>query len=213
MTSKYELSTARSQLLDFVRDAYPKTFEGLSPSKGLGESAFSGPTPHPNEVLNLFVQQKFTSALPFAYYMAARGGIKSLMDGSLPRTATLPLGVLQSATQGLVVLRELEFSETHRLIYKPETSPLCSTATCPSRNRIGPVALDAYRKVFDHVVDSSRFGTKVLQVPELYVDCGGELQCVGGDICRSCVEKWEFGHADLRRKVWTKLPEVFGLKG
>ena len=213
ITSKYELPTVRSQLLEFVREAYPETFEGLSPSRLLGESVFSGPTPHPNEVLNLFVQQNLTSALPVAYYMAARRGIDSLMDGSLPPSATLPSGVLQSTMKGLMALRELELGETHRLIFEPETPPLCSTSKCPSRTRTGPVALDAYRKVFDHVVGSSQFGTKVLQVPEFYEDCEGELQCIGSNICHNCVEGWEVRHASLRKKVWGKLPEVFGLKG
>ena len=189
-------------------------FEGISPSRPLGESVFSGPTPHPNEVLNLFVQENLTSALPVAYYMAARRGIDSaLMGGSLPRSATLSAGVLQSAMKGLVALRELELSETHRLIFEPENPPLCSTLKCPSRTRTGPVALEAYRKVFNHVVGSSQFGTKVLQVPEFYEDRGGKLQCIGGDICHNCVEGWEIKHAGLRKKVWGELPEVFGLKG
>ena len=213
MASKYELPTVRSQLLEFVRDAYPETFEGLSPSKALGGSVFSGPAPHPNEVLNLFIQQGLTSALPIAYYMAARRGISSLMDRRLPRSTTLPLDVLQSVTQGLMALRELELIETHRLIFEPEASPLCSTLTCPSRNRTGPVALDAHRRVFNCVVGSSRFGTKVLQVPEFYVYHGGVRLAFDNDFCPECVEGWKFGHADLRRKVWAKLPEVFGLEG
>ena len=213
MTSKYELHTVRSQLLEFVRDAYPETFEELPPSGPLGESAFSGPTPHPNEVLNLFIQQELTSALPTAYYMLALRGIDSLTDGTLPRSAILPSGVLRSATLGLIGLRELELNQTNHLIYGSETLPPCSTSMCLLRNPTGPEALDAYRKVSNHIVGSHRFRTKLLQVPEFYVDCGGELQCVGGDICRSCVEKWEFGHADLRRKVWAKLPEPFRLKG
>jgi hypothetical protein len=89
MTTKYEMPTVRSQLLEVVRDAYPETFEGLTPSKPLGESVFSGPTPHPNVVLNLFVQQKLTSALPMAYYMATRKGVNLLMGEHLPRNATL----------------------------------------------------------------------------------------------------------------------------
>ena len=56
ITAKYELSTVQSQLLGLVRYAYPETFEGLVPSKPLGESVFSRPTPHPNEVFNLFLQ-------------------------------------------------------------------------------------------------------------------------------------------------------------
>ena len=80
VTTKYGMPDVRSQLLQVVRDAYPETFEGLGSSKPLGESIFSGPTPHPNEVLNLFVQQNLTSALPMAYYMATRRGPKSLMS-------------------------------------------------------------------------------------------------------------------------------------
>ena len=135
------------------------------------------------------------------------------MDGSLPRSAVLPPGVLQSAMKGLMTLRELELGETRRLLFEPETTPPCSTSKCPSRTRTSPVTLGAYRKVFNHVVGSSRFGTKVLQVPEFYVDCGGELQCVGGDVCSNCVEGWEVRHANLRKEAWVKLPEVFGLRG
>jgi len=98
----------RSRILDVVGDAYPETFEGLAPSKQLGESVFSGPTPHLNEVLNLFVQQKLTSALPMAYYMAARRGVDSLMDRHLPASARLSPNVLQVAIRGLLALREME---------------------------------------------------------------------------------------------------------
>ena len=37
ITAKYELPAVRSQLLEAVRDGYPQTFEGLVPSKPLGE--------------------------------------------------------------------------------------------------------------------------------------------------------------------------------
>ena len=62
ITTKYEMPAVRPQLLKVARDAYPETFEGVTPTKSLGESVFSGPTPHPNEVLNLFVRQNLTSA-------------------------------------------------------------------------------------------------------------------------------------------------------
>jgi hypothetical protein len=207
------MPAVRSQLLDTIRDAYPETFEGLTPSKPLGESVFSGPTPHPNTVLNLFVQQKITSALPMAYYMASRRGVNSLMGRHLPRSSTLSPGVLQSAIEGLMALRELELNETHCLVFGPKVSNPCSTPNCPLRTPTGPGALEAYRKIFDHIVGPSQLGTRVLQVPEFYEDRGGELQCVSPSICASCVEKWEFGHADLRKKAWAMLPAVFGLKG
>ena len=112
----------RSQLLEVIRDVYPETFEGLGPSKLLGECVFSGPIPHPNEVLNLFVQQNLTSALPMAcdYYMASRGGPDSSMDRDLPRDATLSPRILQSAIKGLMALREVELDGTHRLIFDPK---------------------------------------------------------------------------------------------
>jgi len=212
ITAKYEMTAVRSQMLEVVRDAYPETFEKLGPSKPLGESVFSGRTPHPNEVLNLFVQQGLTSALPMAYYMATRRGPSSLMDRSLPRNATLSPEVLQSAITGLMALRELELNETHRMIFEPKGSRPCSASNCPSRTPTGPAALEAYRTAFDRIVGSSQFGTKVLQVPEFYEDCGGELQCFGPGICGGCVERWESGHAELRKEAWAALPRIFGLK-
>ena len=202
----------RSQILEVVRDAYPETFEGLSPSKLLGERVFSGRTPHPNEVLNFFVQQGLTSALPMAYYMATRRGPDSLIGRHLPQNTALPTETLQSAIRGLMTLRQAELKETHDLIFGPKGSHPCSALDCPSRTPTVAVALEAYRKVFDHVVDSSQLGTKVLEVPEFYEDRGGDLRCIGPGICSSCVERWESGHAELRKKVWVALPDAFGLR-
>jgi len=207
------MPTIRSQILEVIRGAYPETFEGLGSSKPLGESVFSGQTPHPNEVLNLFVQQRLTPALPMAYYMATRRGVNSLMDGHLPRNATLPPEVLQSAIRGLIALREAELNETHDLIFALKGSRPCPTPNCPSRTPTSPAALAAYHKVFDRIVGSSQLGgTKVLQVPEFYEDRDGELQCIGPGICSGCVERWESGHAELRKKTWAALTGVFGLK-
>ena len=203
----------RSQLLDIVHDAYPETFEGLTPSKFLGEKIFGKPTPHPNEVLNLFVQQKLTSALPMAYYMATRRGPDSLMDKRLPWNATLPPEVLQSAIKGLMALREVELNETHRLLFHPKSSCSCSTSTCLLHTPTSPAALDAYQKVFDRVVGSSQFGTNLFQVPKFCEESRDDVQRVGRGICRSCVERWEYGHAELRKKAWAMLPDVFGLSG
>ena len=207
------MSTVRSQLHEVVRDAYPETFEGLTPSKPLGENIFSGPTPHPNAVLNILVQQKLTSALPMAYYMAVRRGLDLLMDKHLPQNATLSPEILQSAIRGLIRLREMERDETYRLIFGPKGSHPCPAPNCPSYAPTGTLTLQAYQKVFDHIVGSSQLGTRVLQVPEFYEDCGSGPQCVSPGICRSCVERWESGHADLRKKAWAKLPDVFGLNG
>ena len=184
----------------------------MDPSRLLGESVFSGPTPHPNEVLNLFVQQKLTSALPMAYYMAARRGLDSLMDRRLAASARLSPGVLQVAIRGLIVLREAELNETHRLIFGPKEAHPCSVSTCPLRTPAGPAALEVYQKVFDHIVGSSRLGMNLLQVPEFHEDRGDGLQHAGFGICSNCVGRWESGHAELRKRAWGMLPGVFGLE-
>ena len=195
-------------MLDVVRDAYPETFEGLAPSKPLGESIFSGPTPHPNEVLNLFVWQKLTSALPMAYYMAARRGLDSLMDRRLPAGARLSPEILQVTIRGLMALREMELKENHRLIIGSKGSRRsCSLSNCPSRNA-SPNVSQAYLEVVDRITDSVHSGTKSLQVLSLRDICGGD--CLG--FCERCVGEWEAGHVDVRRKAWAALPGVFGLK-
>ena len=213
ITTKYEMPAVRSRLLEIVRGAYPETFDGLGPSKALGENVFGGPTPHPNEVLNLFVQQNLRFALPIAYYMAARRGLDSLMDRCLPASARLSREILQVAMRGLTELREVELNETHRMIFGSAISRPCTTSNCPSGAPGGPAALEAYGKVFGHIVGPSLLGTKVLQVPEFYENCGGDVQCVGPGVCSKCVERWESGHAELRKKAWTVLSDVFGLKG
>ena len=202
------MPAVRSQMLDIVRDAYPKTFEGLTPAKPIGESVFVRPTPHPNEVLNLFIQQKLTSALPMAYYMAARRGLNSLMDECLPASARLPLGILRVAATGLLTLREMELNEAYGLILGSKGSRICSQSGCPSRSTTGPGVSEAHQKVIDRMANYAYSGTRLLQVLSMRDVCGDD--CLG--FCKSCVEGWEAGHADVRRKVWDMLPDVFGFK-
>jgi len=208
ITTKYEMTAVRTRILDVVREAYPQTFEGLAPDKPIGERIFSGLTPHPNEVLNLFVQQKLTSALPLAYYMAARRGLDSLMDTRLPTSARLSPDVLRAAMKGLLALREMELKEIHRLVLGSKGSRSCSQPNCPSRNATGPRVSEAHQEVVGRIADSAHSGTKILEVLSLDVCEGG---CAG--FCRSCVEGWEAGHADVRQKVWGTLPGMFGLNG
>ena len=206
ITTKCEIPTVRSQLLEAIRDAYPETFEGLTPTKSIGENAFDGPTPHPNEVLNLFVQQKLTSALPVAYYMAASRGLDSLMDRSLPQSATLSPEILQSAIKVLMALRELELNETYCLVLGSKTSHPCSSSNCPSRTTTGPRVSDAHKKVIGRITNSSRSGTKVLQVLSSSGICEGGSE----EFCETCVKGWEAGHGEVRRRAWNTLSDVSG---
>ena len=208
ITAKYELPAVRSQLLEAVRDGYPRNFGGLVPSKPLGEKIFSGRTPHPNEVLNLFVQQKLTSALPMAYYMAAQRGLHSLMDTRQPASARLPPETLEAAIEGLYALREMDLKESHRLVLGLSTTRLCHSLNCTSPKTVDPRVSDMRHEIVDRITGSSQSGTKILQVLSLGDVCGGDSH----GFCESCVEWWECGRAEVRKKAWAVLPGVFGLK-
>ena len=199
------MPTVRPQLIEAIRDAYPTTFEGLTPTKTLGESVFSGRTPHLNEVLNLFVQQGLTSALAMAYYMAVRRGVDSLMDRSLPQTAVLSPEILQSTIKGFVALRELELNETYCLVLGSTTSH----PNCTSRNTTGPTVSDEHKRVIGRIADSSRSGTKVLQVLVLSSADEG----IPDGFCESCVKGWETRHVEVRKRAWNMLSDMFGLSG
>ena len=202
MATKYEMPAVRSRMLDVVHDAYPAAFEGLIPSKAVGERVFSEPTPHPNEVLDLFVRQGFTSALPVAYYMAVRGGGDLLMGERLPTNARLSPRILQVAVKGLIALRELELEEAHRLVYGLRGSHPCSSPGCTSKGLGGPQA----RRVVDLIVDSTSPGRILLEAPPFRAVCGGEF-------CGNGLEWLEVGYASMRKKVWGMLPNMFGLEG
>jgi len=208
ITAKYEMPTARPQILKIIRDAYPATFEGLDPSKVFGENVFIGPTPHPNAVLNLFVQQNLTSALPMAYYMAVRRGPDSLMGTRLTASARLAPEILQVAIKGLIALREMELKETQRLIFEPK-GPHLPPFNCSSCDTVGRSVRvsEMHQKVIDQITDSCRSGMRLLQVLSLGEICGGDYH----GFCERCVKEWEHGHAEVRRKAWAALPDVFGL--
>ena len=199
------MPAVRSGLLEAIKDAYPETYQGVTSTKRLGEEVFGEPTPHPNTVLNLFVQQKLTSALPMAYYMAVRRGVDLLMDRRLPPSATLPPDVLQSAIKGFIALRELELSETHRLVLNQK--PPHSSVDCPLYEAIDPGLSDAHQRAIDQITGFSWPGTRALEVLSLSVRHGP------GMFCKSCVRELEVGHIEVRKRAWDMLPKAFVLSG
>jgi len=204
----------RAQLLEIIRDAYPENFEGLDPSKTLGENVFGGPKPHPNAVLNLFVQQKVPSALPMAYYMAARRGSDSLMDIRLPTSATLSGQTLRSAIHGLIALREMELKETYQIVLamKDASSRVgCGSMGCTFRPPKGPIGVEnvrPYQRTFDRITGIAEGGTRILQV----LSASEPGEDAESEICKMCGEKMQAAHAEVRKKAWAALPKMFGLK-
>ena len=78
MATKYGFSDVREQLVDGIKGAYPTKWEDFDTTQVLGEAVFGSPQPHPNTVLNLFLELKVKIASPFAAYRAALGGLPSL---------------------------------------------------------------------------------------------------------------------------------------
>ena len=214
VSTNYEMLDIRAQLLENIRDAYPENFEGLDSSETLGENVFGEPKPHPNAVLNLFVQQNVTSALPVVYYMAVRGGLDSLMDVRLPSSATLSGQTLKSAMCGLMALREMELGGIHgiALALGDTTEPACcSSMDCPSQNSKGPLEVGttgAHWPIFDRIMGSTVGGTRIFQVLSAS-EIAGDTE---SKLCRLCVEKVQVAHTWMRKEAWAALPEVFGLK-
>ena len=214
VSANYEMPNLRVRLLEAIRGAYPENFEGLDPSKTLGENVFDGPKPHPNAVLNLFVQQNVTSALPMAYYMAARRGLDSLMDTRLPTSATLSGQTLVSAIRGLMALLGMELKETHRIVFtiKDASNRVgCSSTDCPSRHSKGPLGeeiIGAYQRTFDRITGSTDGGTRILQV----LSANEFAEDAEPKFCQVCAEKIQAAHGEVRKKAWAALPRVFGLK-
>ena len=208
------MPSLRARLLESVRNAYPDSFEGLDPSKVLGENVFDGPKPHPNAVLNLFIQQTVTSALPMAYYMAARKGTDSLMDTRVPPSSTLSGQTMRSAIRGLMALREMELKETHRIpftIKGPDSGITCSSPEClcwSGRGVSNMGIAGECQQVFDRITGSVVGGTRILQV----LSTSEFTENPESRFCQICMAKIQVAHAGVRRKAWVALPEVFGLR-
>ena len=140
--------------------------------------------------------------------MAARRGLRSLMDTHRPAGARLPPEILRTAVEGLITLREMELKENHRLVCGSSTSRIYFSPNCASPKTVDPRASDVPRhEIVDRITGSSQSGTKVLQVLSLGDVFGGD----GRGFCKSFLEWWERGHVEVRKKAWDGLPGVFGL--
>ena len=136
------------------------------------------------------------------------------MDTRLPPSATLSGQTLRFAIRGLIALREMELMGTHRIIFAiKKTTELvgCSSAECLSRSSKRTLDREsggAHRRIFDQITGSVNGGTRILQVLSATEFAEGPES----KFCQVCAEKMQALHADVRRKAWAALPEVFGLK-
>ena len=116
--------------------------------------------------------------------------------------------------RGLMVLREMELKETHRIVFTPKDTTTrigCSSTHCPSRSSNQPLDvgnMEAHRWAFDRITGSGVEGTKILQVLSAS-EFAGDME---PKFCQVCVEKVQVAHAEVRKKAWTALPVLFGLR-
>ena len=116
--------------------------------------------------------------------------------------------------RGLVALREMELKETYRIVFALKDGAnrvSCSSTQCPSQNSKGALdagVVGAHQRAVDQIAGSAVGATRILQV----LQAGEFTEDAGSKFCQVCVEKMQAGHAEMRKKAWAVLPEVFGLR-
>jgi hypothetical protein len=80
MVTKYDFFDIFEQLFEDLEGAYPARWKDLEAATILGGGIFGSPKPHPNAVLNLFEEQGFRFAIPFAAYRVSLDGFLAVMD-------------------------------------------------------------------------------------------------------------------------------------
>ena len=196
MTTKYGFSDAREQLIDGIKAAYPTEREGPGTVKVLGEDIFGSPKPHPNAVLNLFLEQNVKFASPFTGYRATLGGPSSLTSTE-PGTVLPPL-TLASTIYGMEVVRGGVARLAH-LIVCDMSMEECHNGACAANVGIPPKQrMEELNKVYDAMVNEGNGDV-------LYSLSLGKMVCVGcGEIAKQAYHNWH-------RVIWKKLPHIFGI--
>ena len=125
MTAKYGFSAVREALVEDLKGAYPTKWEDFKAARVLGEDVFGSPKPHPNAVLNLFLEQNIKFAAPFAAYRACLGGFPALVSDG-PGTL-LPRLTLASITHGMGLTLRMLTHAVYNIVH------LRDLGVCPDR--------------------------------------------------------------------------------
>ena len=197
MATKYGFSDVRDGLVGDLNSAYPTKWEVFRATEVLGEDIFGSPKPHPNAVLNLFLEQKITFGLPFAAYRAGRAGFFSLVIEE-PGVA-LPRHALASTIYGMEKIRRTMVRLSHSIVYSGNLR-VCPLEGCVLNVGVNPIEqrMEALTKVVDDIIDESK----------------GDLLAplsLGNFICVNCAKLVEASHLQCREQfVWRSLPSLVG---
>ena len=197
MTTKYGFSNVRDQLVKDVKGAYPTNWETYQTNEVLGEDIFGSPKPHPNAVLNLFLEQSIKFALPFAAYRAGLGGPSALISDK-PGTV-LPRFALVSVPHGIGLMRRVMTIAAYSIVYNGNLK-VCREKACVLNAGVDNTEgrMKALEKIFDVMVARSE---------------GDMLSPLsfGTLVCVDCGELLEQAHLGCRKElVWAALPSLLG---
>lgn len=196
MTTKYGFSDVRDQLIKDLKGAYPTKWEDFRATKVLGEDVFGSPKPHPNTVLNLFIEQNIRFAIPFATYRASTRGFSALVnDGP---GVTLTRRTLATTVHGMHVIRSMASYAARAIVYEGNLWT-CADEACILKGDIKHTAewVELRRKIHNSMIADREGG--VLTPPLL------------GLLCPECTRDIEVIHAQWRSLFWENLPSLFGV--
>jgi len=198
MTAKYGYSNVRDQLFKDLKGAYPTKWESYQAAEVLGEDIFEPPKPHPNAVLNLFLEQNVRFALPFAAYRASIAGFSALMSDK--PGMVLPRHAIATITHGMHLVRSF-MDQAARVIVYEECLGVCVERGCmlsvhtDQRKR----RAEALKKLYHAISFVGRDGGVL-----------GPLS-LGDLVCASCTEDIEASHTRSRSICWEQLPSMFSV--
>ncbi|KAF9646653.1 hypothetical protein BDM02DRAFT_2982782 [Thelephora ganbajun] len=200
MAAKYGFSDVREQLVDSLKGAYPTKWEAYQAANVLGEDVFGSPKPHPNTVLNLFLEQNVKFAIPFATYRAALGGFSSLISNE-PGTV-LPRLTLAFTIYGMETIRRVMIQASHSIVYNGNLK-VCPQRACALSVGISPMErrMEVLKKICSVMVYKSK--DDILSPLPL-----------GGLVCVNCAKLLEDAYSICRERfVWSALPSLLGAGG
>ena len=201
MTTKYGFPDVREGLFEDLKGAYPTKWEDFETAETVGEDVFGSPRPHPNAVLNLFLEQGIKFASPFAAYRAGLGGPSSLASDE--PGIVLPRPILASIIEGMGGLRRLATDIAHHIVYVDVGNMgVCPERSCTlSAGRQTKQRPEALNKVSNAM--SGRDEGDVFSFPPL-----------GNIVCSGCEKRLEMVHLDWRKLCFrARLPRLLGWGG
>ena len=195
MSTKYGFFDVCEQLIHSLKGAYPIKWEAFQAASVLGEGVFGSPKPHPNLVLNLFLEQNVRFAIPIAAYRAALGGFPSLINNE--PGAALPRLALASAFYGMDIVRS-EVSQSAHSIVCDMSLKGCRNRRCVVNGGVTSPEqrMEGLKKIHDALFKEGR--CDVLSPPSF-----------SGVVCTNCETAVRNGYDRLRATIWENLPRIF----